>query len=103
MFHCNIAIILNATMAKKAINNGRMLISREQARYLFHDFEAERISFKDKSIMSAATPRTPSWEAPMVDVADIMPAELLITVLESMNTSHFLLSCTIFFFIYVSQ
>lgn len=47
-------------VAKKAINNGKMLISREQARFLFHDLEAERISFKDNSMISATTPRTPS-------------------------------------------
>jgi len=59
-----------------------MLISKEQARYLFHDFEAERISFKESSMMSAITPRTPIWGAPIVDVAEIIP-ELLAIVLDN--------------------
>jgi len=66
-----------------------MLTSSEQARYLFHDFEAERISFKDKSMMSATTPSAPSCATPMIDVADIIPAELLTIVLESITSPPF--------------
>lgn len=77
---------MKITIAKKANNNGEMLISSEHARYLFHDFEAERISFMDNSIMSATTPRTPSCGAPIVDVAEITPAELLTIVLERITS-----------------
>lgn len=74
-------------MAKKAINNGKMLISKELARYLFHDFDAESISFNDSNMMSAITPRTPIWGALIVDVAEIMP-ELLAIVLDNNSPPH---------------
>ncbi len=74
---------MKTTIAKKAINNGRMLISKEQARYLFHDFDAEKISFADSSTISAITPRTPIWGAPIMDVAEIIPDELLTIVLDN--------------------
>ncbi len=67
-------------MAKKAINSGRMLMSRELASFPFHNFEAERISFKESNIMSATTPRIPSCGALIVDVAEIIPAEELTTL-----------------------
>ncbi len=83
LVHFNISITLKTTIAKNAINSGTMLISREQAVSLFHDFDADRISFKDNNIMSVATPRIPSWGALIVEVAEITPAELLIMVLDS--------------------
>jgi hypothetical protein len=74
-------------MAKKAIKSGRMLISKEHARYLFHDFEADRISFEDNKIINATTPRTPSCGALIVDVAEIIPAELLTIVLDNIYST----------------
>ncbi len=74
---------MKSTIAKKAINSGRMLISREQAVSLFHDFDADRISFKDSSIISVTTPRIPSWGTLIVEVAEITPAVLLTMVLDS--------------------
>jgi hypothetical protein len=72
-------------IAKKAIRSGRILISIERARYSFHDFDDERISFRESSIISAITPSTPNWGASIVDVAEIIPAELLINILESVS------------------
>jgi hypothetical protein len=82
-YTCIIFITLIVTITKKAISKGKMLISKEQARYLFHDFETERISFKHNNMMSSTTPRTASWGAPMIDAAEIIPVVLLTIVLES--------------------
>ncbi|MCZ7384651.1 MAG: hypothetical protein O8C63_07875 [Candidatus Methanoperedens sp.] len=77
---------MNNTIAKKAIKSGNILISSEHARFLFHDFEADKISFNDNKIISATTPRTPSWGALIVDVVEIIPAELLTIVLDNITT-----------------
>jgi hypothetical protein len=76
---------LKTTITKKAINNGRILISSEHARFLFHDIDAERISFNDNKSISAATPRIPTCGAP-VDAAEIIPEELLMIVLANITT-----------------
>ncbi len=78
---------MKTTIAKNAINSGRILMSREQAVSLFHDFDADRISFKDNNIISVTTPRIPSWGALIVEGAEITPAELLTMVLDSI-VSH---------------
>ncbi|MGB8216012.1 MAG: hypothetical protein WCE94_01815 [Candidatus Methanoperedens sp.] len=76
---------MKTTIAKKAIISGRILISNEHARFLFHDFEADKISFNDNKVISVTTPRTPSCGALIVDVAEIIPAELVTIVLDNIT------------------
>ncbi|SNQ61006.1 hypothetical protein MNV_2190012 [Candidatus Methanoperedens nitroreducens] len=71
---------MKTTIAKKAINSGTMLVSREQASFLLHNTEAERISFKESNTISVTTPRVPSCGALIVDVAEIIPADELTTL-----------------------
>ncbi len=90
---------MKITIAKKAINKGKILESREHAKFLFHDFDADKISFTDRSIISATTPRAPSWGAPIVDVAEMIPAELLTIVLDNIIHLHTLNNQLVYIFI----
>ena len=71
-------------MDMKTINKGIILISRKEARFLFHDFEAERISLKANNVISKTIPSIPKCDTPIIDVAEMIPAELLTTVLDTM-------------------
>ena len=72
-----------------------MLISRKDARFLFHDFEAERISLKANNVISETIPSIPKCDTPIIDIAETTVLDA--TMLESiLHISHIVFEKTFF-------
>jgi len=89
-----ISATLKTKIAKKQRSKGASAKLKELLRYLFHVWDAERISFRHRSIISAPTTKAPYWGRPGLVIIVIALEEIALeeTALEEIILEKMLLS-----------